>query len=311
MTLNIITPTYNRAEEIKKLYHSLILQSDPDFFWTIVDDGSTDNTKEVLQQIQDEERIKVNILYKPNGGKHTALNLAISHTDQDLIFIVDSDDTLTENAVSIIRYYADKYNPFRKQDNLCGFSFLRANSLGTINDSEYSENEKIGTYCNERINAGIAGDKAEVFYTDILKEYPFKVFPNEKYMPEDALWMQMSGPYQMVHINQVIYICDYLEGGLTKSGRAMKIHSPFGMMYRSSIYLNDSNVNMKTKIKMQFLFHIYNGYAKDEIRSRTISENTYLNYRNQCVVSKGFLYDITIIPAQLLYWKWKHDYSTI
>ena len=68
-------------------------------------------------------------------------------------------------------------------------------------------------------------------------------------MPEDTVWMMMSEKYAMVHINECVYISDYLEGGLTRSGRRMKIHSPRGMMLRSKIYLENDKVRLKVRIK--------------------------------------------------------------
>ncbi len=112
-----------------------------------------------------------------------------------------------------------------------------------------------------RINGGIGGDKAEVFYTDVLKEYPFPEFRGEKFMPEDTVWMMMSEKYAMVHINECVYISDYLEGGLTRSGRRMKIYSPKGMMLRSKVYLENNKVCLKVKIKMQLLYIIYSRFA--------------------------------------------------
>lgn len=73
--------------------------------------------------------------------------------------------------------------------------------------------------------------------------------------------MQMSGPYQMVHINKNIYYCDYLEDGLTNTGRRMKVHSPKGMMLRSRVYLEDPSICLKVKVKMMLLYQIYGRFA--------------------------------------------------
>ena len=78
MYTTILTPTYNRGENLKKLYKSLLKQKDNNFEWVIVDDGSTDNTKEIIQQFLQEAKINLKYLYKENGGKHTALNLSDS-----------------------------------------------------------------------------------------------------------------------------------------------------------------------------------------------------------------------------------------
>lgn len=267
-SLTILTPTYNRAAYLPRLYESLKAQTNRDFLWLVVDDGSEDDTQALLASYRQQD-VKIHYIRQENGGKHTALNRGIAEIRSELTFIVDSDDYLPETAVETILAYHEKY---RETKGLCGYSFLRCHSDGRVNTAYFPSDELIGTYAEVRINGGIGGDKAEVFYTEILKKYPFPVFPGEKFMPEDAVWMQMSGPYRMVHINKNIYYCDYLEGGLTITGRRMKVHSPRGMVLRSRIYLNDPTICIKVKVKMMLLYQIYGRFARGsarELRSET------------------------------------------
>ncbi|MCM1154255.1 MAG: glycosyltransferase family 2 protein [Roseburia sp.] len=257
-TITIITPTYNRADFLPKLYESLLKQTNGDFEWLVVDDGSRDNTEELIRSYISKDRILIRYEKQRNAGKHTALNRGIAMISSELTFIVDSDDYLPEDAVEIILSYHRKY---KDTPGLCGYSFLRCHQDGRVNTAYFPEDEKIDTYLHVRINGNIGGDKAEVFFTDILKKYPFAVFEGEKYMPEDAVWMQMSGPYQMVHVNKSIYICDYLEDGLTNTGRRMKIYSPKGMVLRSKIYLEDKETCFKVRVKMMLLYILYGQFA--------------------------------------------------
>ena len=236
-TLAIITPTYNRAHTLGQLYQSLVGQSCQAFTWMIIDDGSTDETEELVQEWLGQAKIRLTYAKKENGGKHTALNTGIKMIAETLTFIVDSDDYLTPDAVATVYYYADKYDQLRHVQNLCGFSYLRHDSQGKVNTAYFRKAEETANYVDIRINGNIGGDKAEVFYTDTLKEFPFTEYPGEKFMPEDAVWIAMSQKYDMVHINKGIYICDYQEGGLTRTGRAMKVNSPRGMMLRSALFI--------------------------------------------------------------------------
>lgn len=292
-TITIITPTYNRADLLSKLYKSLSEQTNQDFEWLVVDDGSRDRTEEVVQGFILEGVVKISYEKQDNAGKHTALNRGIARITSELTFIVDSDDHLPPDAVDVILSYHRKY---RGTPNLCGYSFLRCHSDGRVNTAYFPENEKIDTYLEVRINGNIGGDKAEVFYTELLKQYPFPVYEGEKYMPEDVVWMRMSGPYQMVHINRNIYICDYLEGGLTQTGRRMKIHSPRGMMLRSRIYLENKDTCLKVKVKMMLLYIIYGhfaGLSGKELRAG---------------VGHRLLWLVCYPPALLLYRIWKKNY---
>lgn len=292
-SITVITPAYNRAELLPRLYESLLRQTVQDFEWLVVDDGSTDDTGGLIEQYRRQKRIRIIYVKQMNGGKHTALNRGIATIRSGLTFIVDSDDYLPENAVEIILSYHRKYG---NTPGLCGYSFLRCHRDGRVNTAPFPENEKIATYLESRINGGIGGDKAEVFFTDILKKYPFPVFAGEKYMPEDVVWMQMSGPYRMVHINENVYICDYLEGGLTRTGRRMKIHSPRGMVLRSEIYLNNRDTCFRVKCKMMLLYLIYGrfaAYSGKELFARVHDKGLWLACR---------------IPALALYLLWKKKY---
>lgn len=291
--ITILTPAYNRAHTLPVLYESLLKQTVNDFEWLLVDDGSTDETQKLAESWKKEGRLALQYLYKSNGGKHTALNEGILRITSELTFVVDSDDWLPENAVEIILKFHEKYKGTK---GLCGYSFLRFYPDGRVNDSLYPKDEWIDTYVNARINAGIAGDKAEVFYTEILKQYPFPVYEGEKFVPEDLIWVQMSGPWKMVHINQCVYISEYLEGGLTRSGKRMKIHSPKAMTERARIYLNEDTVNLKTKCKMCLLYVIYGHFAG--FRERELVNG----------LKQKLWYAAGLIPGMILFFLWRCRY---
>lgn len=287
--ITILTPTYNRGNMLGKLYDSLLQQTNKDFIWLIVDDGSTDDTELLAAKWKQAGEIEIIYEKQENGGKHRALNRGIGRIESPLTFIVDSDDYLPADSIGII---LDYHQRFSHTPDICGYSFLRFYSNGEVNTAYFPKDEEIGTYLQVRINGGIGGDKAEVFFTKALKEYPFPEFPGEKFMPEDVVWMQMSEAYKMVHINRCIYISDYLEGGLTKSGRRMKLRSPQGMVLRSRIYLNHQDVKYKVKIKMMLLYHIY-GKAADISVGKLMKE----------VKHKG-LFMLCLLPGRILYQRW-------
>jgi glycosyltransferase involved in cell wall biosynthesis len=305
--ITILTPTYNRAEYLPKLYQSLLAQDSDRWSWLIVDDGSTDHTPDLVQKWKEENPQKVRYLKKTNGGKHTALNLGIANISTPLTFIVDSDDTLLPCAVRTVEQYYWEYEPRRTKENLCGFSFLRINDRGEVNAGEYAEDNTISTYAELRINAGDTGDKAEVFYTSVLKKFLFPVFYQERFLPEDAVWMAMSGEYRLVFANRKIYVCDYHDGGLTKTGRYMKVYSPLGMMYRSAVYLNSPQLkNTKVKLKMLALYQIYMRFAK-----RRYGLKNKGNFEQAGIPSlhPSILWNILYIPTYFVFLKWSGRYE--
>lgn len=101
-TLTVFTPAFNRAHTLVRTYKSLCRQTCQDFCWLVVDDGSTDNTRQLVEGWIEEGRIPVRYIYKENGGLHTAYNTAYANIDTELNMCVDSDDFLPDDAVDVI-----------------------------------------------------------------------------------------------------------------------------------------------------------------------------------------------------------------
>lgn len=290
MLVTVLTPAYNRSNQLRDLYDSLIKQSNKDFEWLVVDDGSKDDTEAVINSFIKENEIAISYIKKENGGKHTALNIGIKKSIGELIFIVDSDDILTSDAIDSISLMHQKY---KNNTRICGFSFLREFPDGRINGNEFSQNELIDTYINVRVNSNDMGsDKAEVYYTKCLKEFPFPEFPNEHFLGEDVVWVEMSRKYKMVHINKPIYIGEYQSDGLTENRRLNNIRSPRGCTLRANLYLkNDVNIKFREKCALQYL--VYGWFAK----------KSTVSLIGEC--NQPFLAIINLLPARLVYLKWR------
>lgn len=239
-------------------WDSLQKQTVKDFEWLVVDDGSTDGTKNLITQLQENSDFPIRYIYKSNGGKHTALNVGIQTICSELTFIVDSDDCVTDDAVESILKIHKKY---RLQNNICGYAFLRAFPDGKVNGKKFDVDEKIGSYIDVRVNGDdTSADKAEVFKTHCLKEFPFPEYPNEKFLGEDLVWVRMARKYQMVHINKAIYIGNYLEDGLTNNRRKHNIASPVGCMHRAEEFM-ESDLKTRYRIKGGLQYIVYGRFA--------------------------------------------------
>lgn len=291
--LTIITPSFNRGEKLRYLYTSLIAQTRYDFEWMIVDDGSIDNTENIVKEFINKRKIQITYLYKENGGKHTALNYGISRTKNELIFIVDSDDIILSNAVELIYKYHDIY---RNQQDICGYCFLRAFPDGRINGKTFSMNELVGSYIDVRINNGdSSSDKAEVFKTSCLKQYPFPEYSGEKFLGEDIIWLRMARVYKMVHINTPIYVSEYLADGLTKNRRKNNIASPIGAMNRAK-ELMKNDLKIEHRVKGAISYWVYGWFAN--INSKILFRDT-----------KYKLLTLLCFPAAvIIFYKWNFKY---
>lgn len=258
MMITVLTPTFNREGVLRSLWDSLQKQTVKDFEWLVVDDGSTDGTKNLITQLQEKSDFPIRYIYKSNGGKHTALNVGIQTICSELTFIVDSDDCVTDDAVESILKIHKKY---RSQNSICGYAFLRAFPDGKVNGKKFDVDEKIGSYIDVRVNGDDTGaDKAEVFKTHCLKEFPFPEYPNEKFLGEDLVWLRMARKYEMVHINKAIYVGNYLEDGLTNNRRKHNIASPVGCMHRAEEFM-ESDLKTRYRIKGGLQYIVYGRFA--------------------------------------------------
>lgn len=256
--ITVLTPTFNREGVLRSLWDSLQKQTVKDFEWLVVDDGSTDGTKNLITQLQEKSDFPIRYIYKSNGGKHTALNVGIQTICSELTFIVDSDDCVTDDAVESILKIHKKY---RSQNSICGYAFLRAFPDGKVNGKKFDVDEKIGSYIDVRVNGDDTGaDKAEVFKTHCLKEFPFPEYPNEKFLGEDLVWLRMARKYEMVHINKAIYVGNYLEDGLTNNRRKHNIASPVGCMHRAEEFM-ESDLKTRYRIKGGLQYIVYGRFA--------------------------------------------------
>lgn len=290
-TLTVLTPTYNRGELLKRCFDSLCRQTDKDFEWVIVDDGSTDNTQEVVRSFSADFPI-VGVV-KENGGKHTALNCAHGSVRGKYVVILDSDDYLTDTAVEQIKAAWERY----ENDPEIGIvTLLKGRSEDEPSCKAPDEHTPVDIMRYKRISIH-SSDCCEVIRRELFEKYPFPVFPGEKFVSEGALWNRVSFTHKCVYVNQVVYIADYLEGGLTKSGRSMRIRNPYGGMYTANLNMHKKNF-LDRRIKNGLLYTCYGFFAG-------------LSAKEILVRDKGniFIRLICMIPGYVLYgyWKKKHE----
>ncbi len=223
MLLTIFTPTFNRAYCLQSLYESLKKQTCKDFEWLIVDDGSSDNTEELVKTWLNEAAFSVHYLKQPNGGKHRAVNLGVQVAKGELFFIVDSDDQLVPNAIERVLFH---YNSIKEDVSFAGICGLKAFFDGA---RVGGENDFGILDCNSlelRYKFNIKGDMAEVIRTTIMKEYPFPEIAGEFFCPEAVVWNRIALKYKIRYFYEKIYLCDYLQDGLTSRITKIRMDSP-------------------------------------------------------------------------------------
>ena len=240
--ITVFTPTYNRAYTLERLYKSLLSQTVKEFQWIVVDDGSVDNTEEIIKKYMAEGKLQIIYRKKNNGGKMSAINLGVQIAQGDLFFIVDSDDYLEENAVELIEKYFKEL-----PKNFGGMVFRKKNTSG----------KDFGNFPQEIIDSdpveifyrrGVMGDKAEVIRTEVMKNFPFPLIQGEKFIPEGLIWNRMGKEYKFRYVDRAIYNFEYIADGYTSNFSKIMRENPRGMkLYYGEILCE--NIPLKNRIK--------------------------------------------------------------
>ena len=226
--LTIFTPAYNRAHTLLRTYESLLKQDCKEFIWLIIDDGSTDNTAELVKSWQSKENgFEIRYIYKENGGMHTAHNTAYENIDTELNTCIDSDDKLAPGAVRMI---LDKWERVRDQ-GYAGIIGLDAdfdnNVIGKGFPKGMTETTVIGYYV-----AGGSGDKKLVYRTDVINQYPaYPIFEGEKYVALSYKYRLIDQKYKMAVLDEVLCNVEYQPDGSSHTMWKQYLRNPKGFAF--------------------------------------------------------------------------------
>ena len=226
--LTIFTPAYNRAHTLIRTYQSLLNQDCKEFIWLIVDDGSSDNTGDLVKLWQGMDNgFEIRYIYKENGGMHTAHNTAYEYIDTELNVCIDSDDMLAAGAV---RKILEKWEQV-KDIGCAGIIGLDADFGGNIIGKGFADSLKettlVGYYA-----AGGSGDKKLIYRTDVITKYPpYPVFPGEKYVALAYKYRLIDQEYKLAVLNEVLCNVEYQEDGSSGTMYTQYIKNPKGFAF--------------------------------------------------------------------------------
>lgn len=288
--LTIFTPLYNRKDKISNLYNSLLAQTNQSFEWLIIDDGSTDGVEALLSSFLEERKVKMRIVVQKNMGKHVAHNVGVKMCKTELFVCVDSDDVLVPTAVDdLLQFYDENRDALRSE----GVS-------GIVAYKGYPDGKKIGGYPIETSpasltelyqNRAMTGDVVLVFKTEVIKQYPFPVFCNERFLRESIAYDEIDKKYRYLIMSRIIYLADYYDDGLSKNASKLEIMYPKGAaLFRWSEYLKCTNLKSKVRNLIAYTFFCHLGKNEEECKLnlggwyplfRVMSLSGYLRYHNE------------------------------
>lgn len=227
--LTIFTPAYNRARTLQRTYESLQKQTCKKFIWLIVDDGSSDNTRELAEKWREaEQSFAIQYIHKENGGMHTAHNTAYQNIHTELNSCIDSDDAMPEDAVEKI---LSKWNEV-KEKGYAGIIALDANMAdGKVIGKGFPDGIK-ETTVSGYYAAGGSGDKKLIYRTDIINKYPeYPVFEGEKYLSLAYKYRLIDQDYKMAVLNEIVCLVEYQADGSSNNMIHQYYKNPKGFAF--------------------------------------------------------------------------------
>ncbi|SJZ87469.1 Glycosyl transferase family 2 [Segatella oulorum] len=260
--ITILTPTFNRAHLLPRLFESLTHQTDFNFEWLVMDDGSTDGTSDLFAgKTFLSAPFPIRYYQQENGGKHRALNAGVKQAKGDFIFIADSDDWLLPQSVAIVGLHTSAIaddNTFAGVAGLDVFDDERIVGTGLPQDI---------IDCNAmdiRYRYHVDGDLKEVFKTTILQEFPFPEIQDEKFCPEQLVWFRIAQKYKLRYFNTPIYVAEYQPNGITASIIRVRMLAPQAtcMMYAEMLAYK---IPFKEKIKAAINFWRFKSCAPSRV----------------------------------------------
>lgn len=281
--ITVFTPTYNRAYILEHAYQSLVKQTNQNFTWLIIDDGSTDDTYKFIKKWKKDGKIDIEYFYQENSGKHIAHNKAVKECKTDYMLILDSDDYLSNNAIEILMLEIKKIDNNKKISGIIGNRFYPKSDkcLGTQMPPNINYASSGELY--EKYN--FKGDTLRMYKTEILKQYLFPKIGKEKFMYENVIFDPIDAKYKMLINRDKLYYGTYLEDGYTKNTKRIKEENPVGYAYSLNIGVKYA-ITIRKKIKWTIIYILW-------CKKMHISKY-YRNFNSK-------MYFIFVYPMALIY----------
>lgn len=233
--ITVFTPTYNRANSIHRVYNSLLKQTYKNFLWLIIDDGSSDNTKDIVEEYIKQNEFKIIYKYQENQGKHIAINNAVKMTNSELFLIADSDDAFLPNSLEVFVKSWDSI-PNDEKNFFKGIIARTFDSQTKIpNGRNFPQKEFCANELDANFKLKVGGEKWSIFKTDVLREFPFPNISGLKFYPETIVWQKIARKYKTKYVD--IPLREYFrdqENALTNKNKSR---------HRENIYLWEHLIN--------------------------------------------------------------------
>lgn len=231
----VVTATYNRAATLHRVYDSLRAQTIRDFEWLVVDDGSTDNTRELVSGWTRASEFPIRYLAQDNQGKHIAFNRAVREARGGMIVVLDSDDSCVPEALARFQFHWEAIPP-NERDRYTGVTALCADQHGRIVGDPFPRDGFDSDALELRYRHRVRGEKWGCNRADVLRRFPFPEDVRGTYVPESIVWNRIAREFRTRYVNEKLRVY-WIEGPSLVHGRA-PARNAFGGRLENQAALN-------------------------------------------------------------------------
>jgi len=266
----VFTPTYNRAHTIDRVFNSLQAQTLRDFEWLVVDDGSTDNTSELITSWAKIANFPIRYFQQEHSGKHFAHNLAVREARGQFFMLLDSDDACVPQALERLAYHWSTI-PERDRANFSSVTGLSKNQYGEIVGDRFPTDPFDATVRERRYIYRLRGEKGSAGRTEVLRRFPFPEIRGTQFVPEGAIWLEIAKTYKTHCVNEVFriyYVDDDQTGPTLTSQRSLGDNAPGRLYYYVWLLNND----------LEYFFHWPTPFVKAAIMVPIVSRFSKLHF---------------------------------
>lgn len=283
--LAVVTPVYNRADLIRKLFSSLKRQMSEEFEWIIIDDGSNDNIAEVVEEFKLYSEFPIQFLKQENSGKCAALNHGISKCNAELVMVVDSDDYLTNDAIYNILNF---WKIVKNKSDCIGIASYKQFEDGKISGKTFGSITEKATLNKLNYHEQRHGELTLTYRTDLLKKHPFFVCEGEKFSSEEIQYNELDKEGKLYLLHKTSIVIEYQENGITKNYWNIWVKNPIGTKrllrskYNHTIELNVIDIiikKIKTIVQYDMLVNCSRDFSLREAPNVPLAACLYLPSR--------------------------------
>lgn len=241
--ITVFTPAYNRADLLPNLYESLLRQNTRAFKWQVIDDGSTDNTGEIVAEWIQEGKLDIQYVYKENGGLHTGYNKAIDCMDTELSICIDSDDYLTDDCIETVLKFWDE----NKAEDIAGLIGLDIRPDGSVIGGLLPDTKTVDPLWLTELDAG---DRKYVIRNNCYRQvYPMPVFAGEKNFNPHYLVLKLCRNYKFLVLNKPLCVVNYQPDGMSANIFRQYLNSPRSFAQLRKVIMENPNTSFPYLVK--------------------------------------------------------------